>query len=56
MASIIQALHDGKSLNVTDGILTPLIKQLIEVAIRAELDAHWVDQCGPDRLVQTVTK
>ena len=33
----IQALRDGKGLTGKDGILTPLIKQLTEAAMQAEL-------------------
>ena len=33
-----KALREGKDFTSKDGILTPLIKQLIEAAIQAELD------------------
>ena len=36
----IQALSEGKDLTGKDGILTPLIKQLTEAALVAELDGH----------------
>ena len=36
----IQALREGKDLTGKDGILTPLIKQLTEAALAAELDGH----------------
>ena len=36
----IQALREGKDLTGKDGILTPLIKQLTEAALVAELDGH----------------
>ncbi|WP_244859172.1 hypothetical protein [Shewanella dokdonensis] len=40
MQAAIQALRDGKGLSGKDGILTPLIKQLIEAAMQAELEQH----------------
>ena len=40
MESAIKALREGKDLNGKDGILTPLIKQLTEAVMGAELDAH----------------
>jgi len=36
----LQALRDGKDLTGKDGILTPLIKQLTEAAMQAELEQH----------------
>ncbi|MCF1431514.1 MAG: hypothetical protein LPH20_11770 [Shewanella sp.] len=36
----LQDLQAGKALTGKDGILTPLIKQLTEAALQAELDAH----------------
>ena len=38
----LQALRDGKDLTGKDGILTPLIKQLTEAAMQAELEQHLV--------------
>ncbi|HEX5793623.1 MAG TPA: IS256 family transposase, partial [Rheinheimera sp.] len=40
MQAAIQALRDGKGLSGKDGILTPLIKQLTEAAMQAELEQH----------------
>ena len=40
MEAALQALREGKDLNGKDGILTPLIKQLTEAAMAAELDHH----------------
>jgi len=40
MEAALQALREGKDLTGKDGILTPLIKQLTEAAMQAELDAH----------------
>ena len=36
----LDALQDGQGLTGKDGILTPLIKQLTEAALQAEMDAH----------------
>lgn len=36
----IAALRAGKDLTGKDGILTPLIKQLTEMAMAAELEQH----------------
>ena len=36
----LEALQSGQDLTGKDGILTPLIKQLTEAALKAELDAH----------------
>jgi len=36
----LEALKAGRDLNGKDGILTPLIKQLTEAALAAELDQH----------------
>jgi transposase-like protein len=36
----LEELKSGKGLTGKDGILTPLIKQLTEAALKAELDAH----------------
>ena len=33
-------LQSGKGLTGEDGVLTPLIKQLIEAALKAELEQH----------------
>ena len=36
----LKGLQEGKSLMGNDGILTPLIEQLTEAALEAELDSH----------------
>ena len=36
----LQGLREGKGLTGKDGILTPLIKQLTEAALQAELEQH----------------
>ncbi len=40
MDTALQALREGKDLTGKNGVLTPLIKQLTEAAMQAELDAH----------------
>lgn len=45
----IQALREGKALNGKDGILTPLIKQLTEAAMQAELEQHLESEDKPNR-------
>mgnify|MGYP006432858979 CR=1 FL=1 len=36
----LSALQNGQALTGKDGVLTPLIKQLTEAALAAELEAH----------------
>ena len=36
----VQQLLSGKKINGKDGILAPLVKQLVEAALEAELDSH----------------
>lgn len=36
----LEDLKSGKPLNGSDGVMTPLIKQLTEAALKAEQDAH----------------
>lgn len=45
----VEALKNGQDLNGKDGILTPLIKQLTEAALKAELDAHLENEEQPNR-------
>lgn len=56
MNAAIQALRDGKDLVGQDGILTPLIKQLTEAAMQAELDAHLATKTTPNRKNGTTSK
>ena len=49
MDAAIKALREGKDLSGQDGILTPLIKQLTEAAMRAELDEHLSREDKPNR-------
>ena len=45
----LKALQSGKAITGKDGILTPLIKQLTEAALEAELDSHLADDVVPNR-------
>ena len=49
MDAAIKALRDGKDLSGREGILTPLIKQLTEAAMNAELDDHLASDIMPNR-------
>lgn len=49
MDAAIKALREGKDLSGKDGILTPLIKQLTEAAMRAELEEHLANEDKPNR-------
>lgn len=49
MAAALQGLREGKALVGKDGILTPLIKQLTEAALQAELDSHLAQERAPNR-------
>ena len=44
----LQALRDGKDISGKDGVLTPLIKQLTEAAMRAELASHLASEEVPN--------
>jgi len=45
----IKALREGKDLSGEDGILTPLIKQLTEAAMQAEMEEHLASGDAPNR-------
>ena len=49
MQAAIHALREGKALNGKDGILTPLIKQLTEAAMQAELEQYLAEDDQPNR-------
>ena len=49
MDAAIKALRDGKDLSGREGILTPLIKQLTEAAMNAELDDPLASDIMPNR-------
>jgi putative transposase len=45
----LSALRNGQDLTGKDGVLTPLIKQLTEAALKAELEAHLEADEAPNR-------
>jgi putative transposase len=45
----LAALQNGQDLTGKDGILTPLIKQLTEAALKAELETHLEEDEAPNR-------
>lgn len=47
--AILTAIRDGSGLTGKDGALTPLIKQLTEAAMQAELDDHLANESEPNR-------
>jgi len=49
MDAALKALREGKDLTGRDGILTPLIKQLTEAAMQAELESHLDQDEQPNR-------
>lgn len=49
LEAAVKALRDGNDLGGKDGILTPLIKQLTEAAMQAELDEHLESEQAPNR-------
>ncbi len=52
----LQELQSGKGLTGKDGILTPLIKQLTEAALKAELEQHLATEEQPNRKNGTSSK
>jgi transposase-like protein len=56
MESAIQGLREGKDLSGKDGIFTPLIKQLTEAAMQAELEEHLATEESPNRKNGTTSK
>ena len=56
MDAALQALRDGKDISGKDGVLTPLIKQLTEAAMRAELESHLAVEEAPNRKNGTSSK
>jgi len=56
MDAAIKALREGKDLSGQDGILTPLIKQLTEAAMQAELEEHLTSEETPNRRNGTTGK
>src|SRR6056297_3338712 len=56
MEAALRGLREGKDLTGKDGVLTPLIKQLTEAALQAELEAHLAADATPDRKNGTTRK
>lgn len=52
----LKALQSGQKLTGKDGILTPLIKQLTEAALAAELDSHLAQELEANRRNGTTRK
>lgn len=52
----LKALRSGQDLNGENGILTPLIKQLTEAALKAELEQHIEQDPSPNRKNGTTRK
>ena len=45
----LKALQSGQPITGKDGVLTPLIKQLTEAALEAEIESHLADEVLPNR-------
>jgi len=45
----LEQLQSGQGLTGKDGVLTALIKQLTEAALKAELDLHLEQEDSPNR-------
>ena len=45
----LKSLQSGADLMGENGVLTPLIKQLTEAALKAELESHLAEQLEPNR-------
>lgn len=56
MEAALKSLREGKDLTGKDGILTPLIKQLTEAAMQAELEHHLANDETPNRKNGTTRK
>lgn len=56
MEAALRGLREGKDLTGRDGVLTPLIKQLTEAALQAELEAHLAAEATPNRKNGTTRK
>jgi transposase-like protein len=56
MEAALRGLREGKDLTGRDGVLTPLIKQLTEAALQAELEAHLAAGATPNRKNGTTRK
>lgn len=47
--AIIQQIREGKALGGKDGVLAPLIKQLTEAALQAEIESHLTQDLAKNR-------
>lgn len=56
LTKALEDLRAGKPLNGKDGLLTPLIKQLTEAALKAEQEQHLADSDIPNRKNGYATK
>lgn len=45
----LKAIQSGQAISGKDGVLAPLVKQLTEAALEAELDSHLADDLSPNR-------
>ena len=45
----LEAIQSGQAITGKDGVLAPLIKQLTEAALTAELEAHLSEETEPNR-------
>ena len=45
----LEAIQSGQAITGKDGVLAPLIKQLTEAALTAELEAHLDEETEPNR-------
>ena len=52
----LEQLQSGKKLTGADGVLTPLIKQLTEAALKAEIEQHIESESEPNRKNGTTKK
>ena len=43
----LKAIQSGQAISGKDGVLAPLLKQLTEAALEAELDSHLADDVVP---------
>ena len=45
----LKAIQSGQAISGKGGVLAPLVKQLTEAALEAELDSHLADDVVPNR-------
>ena len=54
--AILQQIREGKALGGKDGVLAPLIKQLTEAALQAEIESHLTQDLAKNRKNGTSSK